>query len=235
MRQNGHVAEYTGRYDQTRIDYDRQPTKPVLDGEPLYEDHPLSFKPKELGHSLAADVRRPVYWDLFGGAFGHTYGHHSVWQMWSPGKNPVNGPLMPWYEALEQPGANQMQHARWLLESRPWDRVPDDTLVVTERVATAVPGAGRYRFVGTRAADGGWAMVYVPAGRPFGVRQGAVSGERMRAWWYDPRTGSATDLGEMPTGAEHRFTPPQAGEELDWVLVLDDAARGFGPPGERAP
>ena len=28
---------------------------------------------------------RPLYWDLFGGACGHTYGHHSVWQMWTPG------------------------------------------------------------------------------------------------------------------------------------------------------
>ena len=31
MRQNGHVAEFTGRYDMTRADYDRTPVKPVLD------------------------------------------------------------------------------------------------------------------------------------------------------------------------------------------------------------
>ena len=36
------------------------PIKPVLDGEPIYEDHPVSFKAKELGHSIAADVRRAV-------------------------------------------------------------------------------------------------------------------------------------------------------------------------------
>ena len=83
MRQNGHVIEF-GRYAKTRADYDRQPTKPVLDGEPLYEDHPVSFKAQEFGHSIAADVRRPLYWDLFQGACGHTYGHHSVWQMWRP-------------------------------------------------------------------------------------------------------------------------------------------------------
>ena len=59
MRQNGHVAEFTGRYDQTRVDYDRTPVKPVLDGEPIYEGHPINFKAKEFGHSLAADVRRP--------------------------------------------------------------------------------------------------------------------------------------------------------------------------------
>ncbi len=119
MRQNGHVVEFTGRYSATRADYDRTPIKPVVDGEPIYEDHPVSFKANELGHSIAADIRRPLYWDLFTGACGFTYGHHSVWQMWSPQKNPINNPLMPWSEAINQPGAGQMQFARWLLESRP--------------------------------------------------------------------------------------------------------------------
>ncbi len=43
MRQNGHVAEYTGRYELTTKDYLMNPVKPVLDGEPIYEDHPVSF------------------------------------------------------------------------------------------------------------------------------------------------------------------------------------------------
>jgi len=155
MRQNGHVAEFTGRYDNTRKDYDRTPIKPVLDGEPIYEDHPVSFNAKNLGHSIASDVRRPLYWDLFTGAFGHTYGHHSVWQMWSPGKGPINNPLMPWFEAINQPGAAQMQHGRALMESRPFlTRIPDDSIIVTDHVPTSVPGAGRYRFVATRVSGG---------------------------------------------------------------------------------
>ena len=108
MRQNGHTADFTGRYDQTQVDYQRTPTKPVIDGEPIYEDHPVSFNAKNFGHSIAADVRRPLCWDLFSGACGHTYGHHSVWQMWSPGKGPINNPLQPWNEAINQPGATQM-------------------------------------------------------------------------------------------------------------------------------
>ena len=43
MRQNGHAAEWNGRYELTRVDHDRTPPKPVIDSEPLYEDHPLSF------------------------------------------------------------------------------------------------------------------------------------------------------------------------------------------------
>jgi len=233
MRQNGHVAEFTGRYDQTRADYDRTPPKPVVDGEPIYEDHPVSFKAPELGHSIAADVRRPLYWDLFSGACGHTYGHHSVWQMWSPGRSPINNPLMPWSEAIDQPGAAQMQHGRRLLESRPFlSRVPDDTVVVTDRVPTSVPGAGRYRYVATRDAEGRYAMVYAPIGRPFKVRMSAVAGPRVRAWWFNPRDGKATLVGEVANEGERSFTPPDPGEPLDWVLVLDDAGQGYPPPGE---
>jgi hypothetical protein len=235
MRQNGHVAEYDGRYDQTRADYARTPVKPVLDGEPIYEDHPVSFKADELGHSIAADVRRPLYWDLFSGACGHTYGHHSVWQMWTPSRNPVNHPLMPWFEAISQPGAGQMQHGRRLLESRPFlTRVPDDSIVVVDRVKTSVPGAGRYRYVSTRDEQGRYAMVYAPAGRTFSVRMSVVSGPRVKAWWFDPRDGRATAVGEFTNQGERAFTPPTPGEGLDWVLVLDDAAQGYAPPGQTA-
>ncbi len=235
LRQNGHAPEFTGRYDQTAADFARTPPKPVIDGEPIYEDHPVSFNAKGLGHSIAADVRRALYWDLFGGACGHTYGHHSVWQMWAPGRGPINDPLMPWAEALDQPGAGQMQHGRRLIESRPIaGRVPDDSVIVPDRVATAVPGAGRSRFVATRDGQGRYAMVYAPVGRPFTVRLDVIRGETMRAWWFDPRTGVARRIGDFPAQGTRTFTPPDPGEATDWVLVLDDAARDFPPPGAPA-
>jgi hypothetical protein len=234
LRQNGHEVNFHPRYAQTRAEYDRSPVKPVLDGEPAYEDHPISFKAAEFGHTTAADVRRLFYWNVFQGACGHTYGHHSVWQMYAPGRKPVNAPLMGWSEALQQPGATQMQHGRWLMESRPADgRIPADDLIVPEAVATAVPGTGRYRFVATRAADGAYAMVYFPVERAARVRLGAISGGRVRAWWYDPRTGAASPAGEYPAEGERSFLPPGAGAGLDWVLVLDDATRGYPVPGRR--
>ncbi|MGV3519368.1 glycoside hydrolase family 140 protein [Luteitalea sp.] len=232
MRQNGHTPEFTGRYDQTRGDYDRTPTKPVLDGEPIYEDHPVAFNAKQSGHSIAGDVRRPLYWNLFTGAFGHTYGHHSVWQMWTPDRDPVNAPLMPWHEAIEQPGAAQMQHGRALMESRPFlTRVPDDRVLVESGIPTAMPGTGRYHFTATRDTDGTYAMVYAPVGRPFRVRMSAITGPKVRAWWFNPRTGAATAIGTFPNTGERTFTPPDVGEMIDWVLVLDDASRGYGAPG----
>jgi hypothetical protein len=231
MRQNGHGAEFE-RYASTRSDYNRVPTKPVIDGEPLYEDHPISFKPKEQGYSVAADVRRPLYWDLFSGAFGHTYGDHSVWQMWQPGRDPVNGPLMPWYEAIDQPGAGQMNFARLLIESRPFlARIPDDTILVEASVKASLPGAGRARFVATRDEAGSYAMIYAPVGRRFRVHMDKITGAQVKAWWFNPRNGSATLIGNFTNIGEHEFAPPDPGEYLDWVLVLDDAAKGYPPPG----
>lgn len=466
MRQNGHNVKFNEGYQNTRADYDRTPVKPVLDGEPIYEDHPVSFRARDLGHSISSDVRRPLYWNLFTGAFGHTYGHHSVWQMWQPGRGLINNPLMPWYEAIDQPGAGQMQYGRWLVESRPFlTRVPDDSILVAHRpdgrsseagrrtivetkkthvvytrneagratlyvngavvktgtvggdlsswddgfrlalgneltedrpwlgelhrvalyaraltsseivqtpadpialyefkegtgrivrdtsgagtafdlqikdastvqwlaggglriakpaliasagpatklidavkrskamtieawikpenttqagparivtvsrdfggrnftlgqlggayevrfrttatspngepalatagaddgptVPTAVPGAGRYRLVATRDVDRTYAMIYTPAGRPFSVWMDAIAGPEVKAWWYNPRNGAATAIGTFDNTGARQFTPPDPGEMLDWVLVLDDAARNYPAPGSR--
>lgn len=236
MRQNGHKADFPGRYDQTRVDYNRQPAKPVLDGEPIYESHPIDFNAKAFGHSVAADIRRALYWDLFQGACGHTYGHHSVWQFWKPGRNPINHPLCSWDKAIEDPGAWQMVHGKRLIESRPYlDRIPADDLIVADRVATAVPGAGRAQFVATRGADGAYGMIYAPVGRAFSVRLETLSGQRLKGWWFNPRTGTATLIGTFPREGVKDFLSPDPGELLDWVLVLDDESRGFGPPGQGKP
>jgi hypothetical protein len=234
MRQNGHSLSYTERYFMTYDDYMLEPAKPVIDAEPVYEDHPINFNPDSNGHSTSADVRRPLYWDLFSGAFGHTYGHHSVWQMWAPSRVPVNRPLMPWYEAIDQPGARQMMYGRLLMESRPFlTRIPDNTIIVTDRIASSVPGNGSYRYVATRDEAGTYAMVYVPVGRKFSVRMDAIKGEEVVAWWFNPRNGDAKEIGRYSNSGTQIFDTPTPGENLDWILVLDDASRKYPAPGTK--
>jgi hypothetical protein len=236
MRQNGHGPIFTNGYDKTKGDYDLDPIKPVLDGEPIYEDHPVSFNAKEQGHSIAYDVRCPLYWNLFLGAFGHTYGHHSVWQMFDSEKNrnPINNPLMPWHKAIYQPGASQMQYGRRLMESRPFlSRIPDASIIVESNVPTAVPGAGRYRFVATRDEEGTYAMVFAPVGRSFEVDMTVIKGEKITGWWFNPRNGDALKIGEFENQGSREFISPSPGEFQDWVLVLDDASKSYPPPGRK--
>jgi hypothetical protein len=234
MRQNGHSMSYTERYYMTFEDYKLTPTKPVIDAEPIYEDHPINFNPDQNGHSTSADVRRPLYWDLFSGAFGHTYGHHSVWQMYAPDRFPINRPLMPWYDAINQPGAAQMMYGRLLMESRPFlSRIPDNSIIVQDIVTTSVPGAGAYRFVSTRDQEGTYAMVYVPIGRKFTIRMDVIKGKEVIAWWFNPRNGEAKQAGKFANTANQTFISPAPGENLDWILVLDDASKKYLAPGTK--
>lgn len=138
---------------------------------------------------------------------------------------------MPWYEAVDQPGAWQMQFGRRLMESRPFlTRIPDDSVIVPDEVKTSVPGSGRYRFVATRDENGRYAMVYVPVGRPFTVRMDVVSGKKVTAWWYNPRNGKAQKIGNFSNEGTRTFVPPQLGENSDWINEIkyyDDSVNYF--------
>ena len=149
------------------------------------------------------------------------------------GRNPINNPLMTWKEALDQPGASQVVYGKKLIESRPFfSRIPDSSIIVTDKVATSVPGEGRYRFVATRDEEGTYAMIYVPVGRAFKVNLNVIKGEKIKAWWYNPRNGRATKIGTFVNDKKEReFVPPAKGELLDWVLVLDDAEYRYPKPG----
>jgi len=57
------------------------------------------------------------------------------------------------------------------------------------------------------------------------------AGAKVKAWWYNPRNGQSTAIGEFPNTGERELLPPDQGEMLDWVLVLDDPAKGYEAPG----
>ena len=234
FRQNGHNIEYDS-YKGTVADYDRTPIKPVIDGEPVYEDHPISFDPDHRGHTLAADVRKAFYWDVFNGAAGHTYGHHSVWQFYDSkvkDREPVNRPLMSWQEAIRRPGAEQMGYAKRLMESRPGlTRIPDPTLICDDEYASAVPGVGTRRFVATRDLEGSYAFIYLPVGRAVTVNTSLLSAERLRVFWFDPVDGDSYFEDIVENTGKQTFTPPFEGELKDWVLVLDDPQKNYSDPG----
>lgn len=215
MHQTGHgLAGPTASWARIAKDYSRTPVKPVIDGEPLYEDHPLAFRARDNGYSFDAHVRQRAYWDVFSGACGHTYGNHSVWQMYAPGRKPVNGPLFYWNEAIHRPGATQMKYVRALVESRPYlSRVPDQSMILD-------PLEGADHIVATRGD--GYAFVYSPQGRKFSLRLGTISGARVKASWYNPRTGTTAALDTFDNTGTREFTCPSEGFGSDWVLILDE-------------
>jgi hypothetical protein len=226
MQQTGHGPAARARgWDKVAADYARTPVKPVVDGEPLYEDHPIGFRAaRENGFSFDAHVRQRAYWHVFAGACGVAYGNHAVWQMYAPGRRPINGPLFYWTEAVHRPGAAQMRFVRALVESRPvLSRVPDQSVL-----ADALDGPDRIQA----ARGDGYLFAYTGSGRPVRAHMGKVAGARVKAHWFNPRNGAVTEIGTFDNTGTRDFTPPFEGFGSDWVLVLDDEAKGYGPPGQ---
>ncbi|MFN3728113.1 MAG: glycoside hydrolase family 140 protein [Fimbriimonadaceae bacterium] len=229
MLQSGHCGVEVPNYDMVAKDYAHSPTKPCMDGEPRYEDHPImtpewKTTPQRFG---AWDARKAAYHSLFSGAHGHTYGCHDIWQMWDHHREMINRPCRPWHEALSLPGASQMRHAKNLLLSRPYfTRVPDNRIVLDSFAGGKV--------IGTRDSEGSFLMVYLPEGGYVDVDQTGLTGPDVHAWWFDPRTGDALDLGAMTRDGSQGYESPNAGVGSDWILVVDDASRDFPPPGTMA-
>ena len=224
MIQSGHGSFDKPNYEQVRKDYNKRPVKPTFDAEPRYENHPVNWKP-ENGWFNDFDVRQAAYWGLFAGGFGTTYGCHDIWQMMAPGRKPISSARNNWYEVLDLPGAFDMVHVRQLMVSRPFfDRVPDQSLLASEQ------RKGGEAIMATRGED--YAFVYIPYGHNVEIQLGKISGKEIKAWWFDPREGTAKAIGSFKNEGLKEFDPPQEPKRgNDWVLVIDDVSKEFDQPG----
>lgn len=225
--QSGHSHRDKDNYNMLARDLAKTPPRPVMDGEPCYEDHPVRSDKTKKEWFGEWDVRKLCYWALFAGAHGHTYGCHPVWQMWDGKSRPCADPRNSWMDDLSLPGATQVGHARRLIESRPFlTRMPDQSLIASPNP----DGPGHLQA--TRDSEGSFAMIYSASGHPFTLDLAKLPAKQLRAWWFDPRTGEAKDAGAIANDGPRAFTPPTQGDGHDWVLVVDDAARKFPPPGQ---
>lgn len=216
MLQTGHCRDGSN-YDKITYDYNLKPAKPVIDGEPLYEDHPVCFDAKKNGFSTADDIRKLAYWQVFAGALGHTYGCHDIWQFYAPGREPVNLARHYWKEAMDLPGSKQMGYVKKLIESQSvLDRIPDQGLILGDN-----PKDGTHCSA-TRANDGHYAFIYTPTGRKLTINTTNLKDSRFfKARWFNPRDGVFGRAFKMDRKPQLSFTPPTSGGALDWVLVLE--------------
>jgi hypothetical protein len=118
-----------------------------------------------------------------------------------------------------------MQFLRALIESRPFfTRIPDQALIVGDA------GQGGHHLQAPRDAQGSYAFVYFPeTSMTTTIDLSRLSAQKLRAWWYDPRTGVGTLIGVIDSSVKQAFTSPPYGP--DWVLVLDDSSASYPPPG----
>lgn len=210
--QTGHGVDQTYASDEVMRQMAAACENPFLDSEPRYEDHPACFREKIGYYWNAEDVRQNLYWDLFAGASGHTYGNHCVWSM-----NRERSGYFPytWDEVLEHPGAEQVRFAKELRLRRDYFSLE----YAPELLEGNFSGMGHM----VAAKGKGYAYVYSPLGIPFTVNLDGFAGAyAVRALWFDPRTGEETIFGILPANGSATLAPPTQGKGQDWVLILEE-------------
>lgn len=215
-------------YQYVLKDYSLTPVKPTIDMEPSYENC-LDVKHQSGRRMDAHQVRQAAYWAMLAGAAGHGYGCIDVCHFQSDDMIPdYSHPMKKfpsntdWREAINFDGAYQMGIMRKLFEQRPWHKlVPDQSIV------TGGQDEGEDHIQAARAADGGFVLAYTSNGKPFELDLGKVRAGTVEARWYDPRNGDWLPIGEFRGKTNQTFTPPSPGDQDDWVLVLEDAAKQY--------
>ena len=228
MFQSGHGGGHdVACWELVKRDFNYTPTKPTLDAEPNYEDHPVNPWPKwntDSGYYRDYDVRKQCYRSVFAGACGVTYGHHAVWQFMSAKEETINYPDRGWINAMNRPGATQVGYLRKLIESRPMlNRVPDNSLILIGQ------GDKAAHIEAFRAGDNSYAMIYIPVGKAVTIATSLFQ-TQIIAWWFDPKTAHVQKIGFLENKGSIEFVPPTLGIGNDWVLIIDDASKHYQVP-----
>jgi hypothetical protein len=196
------------------------PVKPVLDGEPSYEDIPQGLHDTTQPRWQDYDVRRYAYWSVFAGSLGHTYGNNSIMQFMSPGVQASYGADKPWYDALNDPGYNEMKYLKNLMLTFPFfERVPDQSIVYGKN------GERYNRVIATRGKD--YLFVYDYSGRSVDIDLTKISGAKKNVWWYSPVDGKLEYLGEFDNKVVNFQSGSTGMKGSDKVLIAVDANKSY--------
>jgi hypothetical protein len=215
MFQSGHGR----RDDKQNYDFPRDvqraaPNKPVINGEPAYEDHPINWRPVN-GWFDEFDTRQAAYWSVLSGTDGHTFGNHNIWQMWQPGREAISSARTPWKEAVHYPGAAQMGHLRRLMESLPYY-----DLEVDWKLLTNAPNSSGRETISARTADGNLLLAYTPYGDELRLHSEKVPTSANFSW-FNPRSGERVPFTPERVEEELVLDPPlDPGRGNDWVLLV---------------
>jgi hypothetical protein len=222
MLQTGHTRASATEIAALPAAYFRRlPVKPVVNGEPWYENHPSRDIREVYGPAFTPFEARAAFWMsvLSGATMGHTYGAQGVWNWKRPGddESEMAGPQVgpPWYDAMHYAGAAQVALGARHLRALPWHRLTPGP----ERVALEIAPSEQWRVPACATVDETTIVVYVPeANGRFIVR-----GMAEAAWtgrWLDPRSGAVHALASFTVGITGVWRAPAAPSAEDWVLVL---------------
>lgn len=211
MMQSGHGKPSPYCFDMLTADYNRKPTKPVMDGEPCYEDHPINFDVGN-GYYDAYDVRLAAYRNLFCGACANTYGHHAVWCFRREDERNAYFPNA-WQTALHRPGAENIRIYKQFVAEHPWYRMKPMPELVADNPHTAAFTAA--------AVTEDCVYLYLPAGVGVRLDMTKMPFTPGRLTLFSPQDGSYDDS-TVQLSEDGMLTLPgrAAGRYMDAVVIL---------------
>ena len=204
---------------------------PVWDGEPAYEMMPTCWPVEDLNsfHGTYM-VRKRAYWALLAGAFGHTYGHASVWcTATEKDKNVIC--RHTWAEAIQSEGSKQMKILRDFMEAYPpaycepcqerllRQAAAEDVLDEHEQAAVCTDPSGQRQL-----------LVYFAAETEEKIRLGDLFDGPVCGSWFNPADGSLTAAEDLQSGMDQgvlsiKNTAPGSGDGQDGQSTRADPDR----------
>lgn len=201
------------------------PARPVINGEPRYENHPNRFDAKNYGWMNDSDVRTAAYWSMLSGAAGYTYGCHDIWQMFDIHREPINGARTSWQESIHLPGSKQLSFMKKLLSAFQWQEMTNDqSLILNENPEDSsyvICAIGKKRD---------FLLAYTPMGKPITIDLSKMNTQKVVAFWFNPRDGKSRKIGEYATTEKPEFKPWSVGRGSDFVLVILDSNARYRLP-----
>ncbi len=189
------------------------PARPVLDGEPSYEQIPQGLHDPSQPYWQEYHVRRYAWWSVLAGSCGHTYGDNSVFQFYGTGHIQEFGAVDPWEKAIHHTGSGQMQILKNLMLEIDFQRCrPMEEAVLS--------GNGEKEQRVSAFGGGEYLVLYSYLGKSMTVKSdmGLADG-----WWLDPAVGSRSYFGRVDLSKEggEILTPPVKKQgHNDWVCLL---------------
>jgi hypothetical protein len=211
------IYTYVNSHPLALSEYNRTPFTPFFLMETYYErEH----------SSTPLMLRRQAYWSILsGGLLGHIFGNCPMWHFTTTTGNYFCSTAQ-WQGQLDSTGSTNLAYVGKLFQSREFQKlVPDQN----HTVVTAGYQSGNTLATSARTSNGATIISYIPTQRAVTVDMSTISGGgQAQAWWYNPRTNTASVVGVYATTGTQNFTPPDSN---DWLLVIDSAALNLPAPG----
>ena len=186
--------------------------RPVLDGEPSYEQIPQGLHDPKEPYWQEHHVRRYAWWSVLAGSCGHTYGDNSIFQFYGTGHIQEFGAIDCWQKAIHHTGSGQIQYLKNLMLEIGYQKGASCQEIL-------LSGSGereaRVSAFGTDSAI----VLYSYQGIPFCIHTKGRG--PMEGWWMDPATGARSYFGSVNPDEGVQLVPPmkKVGQN-DWVCLL---------------